>query len=288
MFKDKAKIGKGFKLAKEITKKNAKSFYFASLFLDKLRKKSAYSIYAICRISDDSVDNNYKNREKLLKTIEKQINSAYSKNTLNSPLLASFQETIQRFLTPKEYFTDLIAGMKMDLEKNSYKDFGELYKYCYRVAGVVGLIMLSLFGAGKKIARESAIKLGIAMQLTNILRDIKEDFQNGRIYLPESERKKFKLNKRCFEEEIIDTNFQDFMKFQIKRARNYYQQAEKGIKFVPSIRSRLTIYFMKNIYSAILDKIEENNYNIFVQRAHTSYFDKTLISLFTLFKFRYL
>jgi 15-cis-phytoene synthase len=288
MLNEKVKIEKGFQLAKEITKKNAKSFYFASLFLDKYRKKSAYSIYAICRISDDSVDNNYENRKKLLKIIEKQINFAYLKKPLNSPLLISFQKIIFQFAIPQKYFNELIEGMKMDLKKNNYKDFKELHNYCYKVAGVVGLIMLSLFKANKATTRESAIKLGIAMQLTNILRDIKEDYQKGRIYLPEIEQKRFNLDGCCFEKEINDNNFQDFMKFQIKRARNYYNQAEKGIRFIPSIRCRLTIYFMKNIYAAILDKIEKNNYNVFVKRAHTSYLEKILISLSTLFKLKYL
>lgn len=288
MFKKDTKINKGFKLAKKITKKNAKSFYFASILLDSQKKKSAYAIYAICRISDDSVDNNTKNRKKNLEQIKNNINTAYLLQPLNSSLLSAFRKTINFYNIPKKYFDHLNEGMQMDLEKNSYANYNQLYRYCYKVAGVVGLIMLYVFGFKDKNARKHAIKLGVAMQLTNILRDIKEDFERGRIYLPKDECKKFNISQNNLRKEIVDSNFVNFMKFQIHKTRKLYQESEKGIKLITGYRCRLTIYLMKNVYAAILDKIEENKYNIFKKRVYTSIVDKILIGLSTIFSFKYL
>jgi phytoene synthase len=207
---------------------------------------------------------------------------------LNSNLLSAFRKTVNSYNIPKKYFDQLNEGMQMDLEKNTYATYNQLYKYCYKVAGVVGLIMLYVFGYKDKNAKKYAISLGIAMQLTNILRDIKEDFRRGRIYLPEDECKRFNINQNNLEKEIIDNNFINFMKFQIDKARKLYQESEKGIKFITGYRCRLTICLMKNIYAAILDKIEQNQYNIFKKRAYTSILDKILISLSTVFRFKYL
>ncbi|MCF7871270.1 MAG: phytoene/squalene synthase family protein [Candidatus Omnitrophica bacterium] len=288
MLKKDTKVDKGFKLAKKITKKNAKSFYFASILLDSQKKKSAYTIYAICRISDDSVDNNEKNRKEKLEQIKNNINAAYLLQPLDSSLLSAFRKTINFYNIPKKYFDYLNQGMQMDLEKNSYANYDQLYKYCYKVAGVVGLIMLYVFGFKDKNAKKYAIKLGVAMQLTNILRDIKEDFMRGRIYLPKDECRKFNIRQDNLKKEIVDSNFVNFMQFQINKARKLYQDSEKGIKFITGYRCRLTIYLMKNIYAAILDKIEENEYDIFKKRASTSILDKILISLSTIFSLKYL
>ncbi|MCF7891785.1 MAG: phytoene/squalene synthase family protein [Candidatus Omnitrophica bacterium] len=288
MLKKGTKIDKGFELAKKITKKNAKSFYFASILLNSQKKKGAYAIYAICRISDDSVDNNEKNQKKKLEQIKNNINAAYLLQPLNSSLLSAFRATINFYNIPKKYFDYLNEGMEMDLEKNSYANYDQLYKYCYKVAGVVGLIMLYVLGFKNQNAKKYAIKLGTAMQLTNILRDIKEDFRRGRIYLPKDECKKFNISQDTLKKEIVDNNFVNFMKFQIGKARKLYQDSEKGIKLITGYRCRLTVYLMKNFYAAILDKIEENKYNIFKKRAYTSILDKILISLSTIFSFKYL
>ncbi|MCF7873348.1 MAG: phytoene/squalene synthase family protein [Candidatus Omnitrophica bacterium] len=287
MLKKNTKIDQGFKLAKKITKKNAKSFYFASILLNFQKKKSAYAIYAICRISDDSVDNSLGNRKKL-EQIKNNIDAAYLSQPPNSSLLSAFRKTINSYNIPKEYFDHLNEGMQMDLEKNTYTNYDQLYKYCYRVAGVVGLIMLYIFGFKNKSAKKYAIDLGVAMQLTNILRDIKEDFKRGRIYLPKDDLKKFNISQNNLKKEIVDDNFVNFMKFQINKARKLYQESEKGIKFITGCRCRLTIYLMKNIYAAILDKIEQNQYNIFKKRAYTTISDKILISLSTVLNFKYL
>lgn len=288
MANERLDIASGITSAKKITKTHAKSFYFASLSLTPTQKRGAYSIYAICRLSDDAVDKNYKNKEKILEKIRKNIDLAYSNQNTKLPLILAFRKTINDFKIPKKYFKQLHQGMKMDLEKNTYQNFKELYRYCYRVAGVVGLMMLFIFGFKERETKKYAIFLGVAMQLTNILRDIKQDHQQGRIYLPQDELKRFKITIGQLKEGRVDENFVNFMKYQIKRAKAYYQESEKGIKMITSWQGRLTVFLMRNIYSAILDKIEKNNYNIFSKRAHTNFGDKIFISLSTILKFRYL
>ncbi len=282
------KIKKGFQIAKKITKENAKSFYFSSFFLNKTKRKQAYSVYAVCRLSDDAVDNARQNRKKNLEKNKKDINLTYSNQNINSPLLLAFQKTVNDLKIPKIYFIELTQAMEMDLKKTNYKNFNELYIYCYKAAGVVGLIMLYLFGFKDKKAKKYAISLGVAMQLTNILRDIKEDYQRKRIYLPQDELKDFKVNPAQIKGEAVDPNFINLMKFQINRARSYYKEAELGINSIPDWRCRLTVFLMKNIYATILCEIEKNNYNIFKKRAHTSFFDKIFITLSTLLNLKYL
>ena len=257
--------------AREITRKYGKSFYFASHFLDNEKKTAAYAVYAICRISDESVDDrkNSRNLENLT-LIEQKISSAYQNAPLNDPLSAAFQQTINKYRIPKKYFDVLLEGMRMDLYKSRYDNFKELYDYCYKVAGVVGLIMLEIFGYTDPRAADHAVDLGIAMQLTNILRDIKEDFDRDRIYLPKDEMQRFEISQADISDSLNNDNFKAFIKFQIARSREYYKKAKQGIKMLADLNSRLVVLAMADIYSGILASIEKNNYNVFTKRACVS------------------
>ena len=278
----------GFRRARLITKENAKTFYFASRFLNKEKRKAAYSIYSICRISDDSVDiPNQSPASVNLETMRKKIDSAYSNNKLNDSVLSAFRETINKYEIPKEHFNDLLEGIYMDLSKNRYDTFDELYTYCYRVAGVVGLIMLKIFGSSGDKALQHAVDLGLAMQLTNILRDIKEDYQRGRIYIPRDEMKRFNITEKHIVEERIDKNFIALLKYQIQRARTYYVDSAKGIKMISDKKGRFVVCMMKDIYAAILDSIEKNKYDVFLQRAHVNTSGKISLLLKILLKGEY-
>ncbi|MDD5155519.1 MAG: phytoene/squalene synthase family protein [Candidatus Omnitrophica bacterium] len=273
----------GFRLAEAITKKYAKTFYFASRFLKKEKRNAAYAIYAICRLSDEAVDGakntSFAHR---LAEIQKNIDAAYGSAELNSPLLAAFRQTVAEYQIPREYFTELISGMHMDLEKNRYADFNQLYDYCYKVAGVVGLIMLQVFGCSCPAAKEYAVKLGIAMQLTNILRDIKEDFGRGRIYLPLDETERFGVTESDLSAHNVSDNFKALLKFQIQRAQDYYQGSKAGIKLLAGADSRFVASIMANIYSGILTEIEKNDYDVFSRRAQLNNARKCVIALKTL------
>jgi 15-cis-phytoene synthase len=259
----------GFKLAETITRYHGKSFFFASGPLPLNKKKATYAVYAFCRKSDDAVDKE-KDSLKKIDSIEENLNKVYSASPPTDPLSLCFKRTVDEFKIPKEYFSELLSGMRMDLSKKRYQTFSQLYEYCYKVAGVIGLIMLKIYGTSDEKSNACAVKLGIAMQLTNILRDIKEDYQMGRIYLPLDELKIFNVTENDFADENCNENFVKMMKFNIARAREYYQGSEQGVSLISDKRSRFVAKAMGAIYAAILEAIEKLNYNVFAQRAYVS------------------
>lgn len=287
--KTNSSIQDGFKEAKILTKKSAKTFYFASRFLPKDKQNAAYAIYAVCRITDDIVDNNeILSGSMSLSAIREKIEFVYNRIKLTDSILLAFRETVNKYKIPKKYFDELIEGMCMDLNKNRYENFNELYIYCKRVAGMIGLIMLKIFGSHNQEAEKYAVDLGIAMQCTNILRDIKEDFERGRIYLPEDEMKRFNVSENHIAEEEVDRDFISLLKFQIDRAREYYENSAKGLTMINSVMSRVVVCMMKDLYAGILHSIENIGYNVFSQRAHVNSAGKLVIALKVLMKKEYL
>lgn len=270
----------GYQEAKKITKKFAKTFYLASLFLPKDKKYASYAVYAICRLSDESVDGPYRPDQKNnLQKLEWEIASAYANQETNDPLLIAFRHTVENYKIPKEYFDELIKGMHMDLEIKRYPHFSSLYEYCYRVAGVVGLIMLEILGYKHGAAKDYAIKLGVAMQLTNILRDINEDFLRGRIYIPQDELLGFNVSEEQLAKRQNDDNFKNLLRFQIERCRKLYNESLAGIKLIDNFPSRLVVLAIQGIYSGILDSIIKNNYDVFTKRSFVSKLRKLKVIL---------
>ncbi len=283
------KMHPGFQEARNITKKFAKTFYLASLFLPKEKKYASYAVYAICRLSDEAVDDSASlGQNESLQELELKISRAYAEKQISDPLLASLSQTVNKYKIPKEYFDALTEGMRMDLEIKRYKDFNSLYEYCYRVAGVVGLIMLKIFGYKDSSAEAPAVKLGIAMQLTNILRDIKEDFGRGRIYLPQDEMARFNISEQQLSAGDVDEKFREFLRFQIKRCRQFYYDSSQGIKLIDNPLCRFVVLCMKEVYSGILEKIEKNNYDVFTVRAQVGKLRKAGIILKILLERKYL
>jgi len=272
-------LSEGFAESRAITKKHAKSFYFASQFLPKDKRYAAYAVYAICRISDHCVDDPTASSSPLnLEDIKNKIIAAYGDDPLEDKVLLAFRQTVKKYHIPREYFDELIEGMYMDLDKSRYENFKELYRYCYKVAGVVGLIMLTIFGHEHPKTKIYAIRLGIAMQLTNILRDIKEDFNLGRIYLPKDEMERYGITEEMISQGRISKRFRHFLKFQIRRAKDYYHNSQKGIRMIGNMESRLVVCMMRDIYSGILGSIEKNRYDVFSRRAYVRTFTKILIA----------
>jgi 15-cis-phytoene synthase len=258
----------GTRIAQQITKKYAKTFYFASLFLKKDKREASYAVYAACRLSDETVDGSKgANAQVQLNKLEQKLNSVYSPAALDDPVLSALRAVVGKYQISKEYFDALLAGMRMDLDKARYADFAELRDYCYKVAGVVGLVMLRIFG-WRTEAADFAVDMGIAMQLTNILRDIREDFRLGRIYLPADELRRFGVSESDIAEEKITDNFCALMRFEIERARQYYVRASAGIKLLADPNSRFVARAMSDIYSGILTEIERNGYDVYTCRAH--------------------
>lgn len=264
-------VGDGFTRAQAITKQYAKTFYFASRFLPREKQCAAYAIYALCRITDNTVDKDgHASNTQALRAIETSISRVYSAANLNDTLLVAFRETVERYRIPRNFFDELLEGMGMDLEKQRYRNFDELYRYCYRVAGVVGLIMLRVFGYQQPEAERHAVELGVAMQLTNIVRDIKEDYQRGRIYLPQDEMEQCMVSEDHIAAEKVDEAFKALLSMQISRARHYYDSATKGVSLIDNLRCRLVVIMMKELYAGILTAVEKNNYDVFSRRAQVS------------------
>ncbi len=258
-----------FKYSFEIIRSNAKSFFFASKFLPKDVRFATYAIYAYCRFVDDTADNprERSNSEVLseLDYIRDEIEIAYRSGESEHPALRAFVAVARRYGIPKKLPLDLIEGARMDLTKSRYENFDELYEFAYKVASVVGLMMTYALGFKRPETLDYAEKLGISMQLTNILRDVKEDKEMGRIYLPSDEMREFGVSEEQIIDERFDGEFKNFMIYQVERACSYYQAAEPGIDLLNK-KSRFSIRAASRIYGGILKKLEEVDYNPFKGR----------------------
>jgi phytoene synthase len=277
-------LREGFCMAEQITRKHAKTFYFASLFLPPEKRRASYALYAVCRLSDAAVDDVSRSTQEQLASMTQNIASAYGHNPLSDPMLAAFRRTTEKFNIPKSAFDNLLLGMAMDLDLSRYENFEDLLIYCYRVAGVVGLMMARIFDAISEDAQRHAIDAGIAMQLTNILRDIKEDLARDRVYLPQNELREFGVSEVQLREGGVDAHFKKLMAFQIARARQFYNRAAPGLGMIPDKRSRCVARIMNTLYAKILDKIELKNYDIFSGRAQVSLAEKMTTALPLLMK----
>lgn len=273
-------LEKAYKYCEKVTKLHAKSFYFAAKFLPAQKQKAVFPIYAFCRHVDDEIDEIGEGDEKQaiekVKKWELQLENIYQGKT-NSALSArhsafvfmAWNDLLKNYKIPQNLPLELIKGILMDTRIKRYETFEEVYVYCFRVASTVGLMSSEILGYSNKKALEYAEAMGIGMQITNILRDIKEDAAMGRIYLPQEDLKKFGVSESQIIENKFDENFARLMKFQVERARQYYQKGEKGIALLEK-DSRFTVLLASRIYGKILDEIEKQNYDVFTRRAHTT------------------
>ena len=195
---------------------------------------------------------------------------AYSDRPQAQPGLQAFRRTVRLRSIPRRLFDDLLDGMEMDLDVSRYADFASLDRYCYRVAGVVGLMMTHVFGHRSDRCFPDALALGTAMQLTNILRDVAEDFALGRVYLPRDELAQFGVTEAQLAEGRVDDQFRALIRFQIDRARRYYAQSEAGIPWLNGDSARLTVRVMGRAYAGILGAIERQDLDVFRGRARVS------------------
>lgn len=264
-----------------VTKQSNSNFYYSFFFLPSDKRKALYSIYALCRSLDDVVDkatNKVAASANLLKWTTEIINTY--KGNPSHPITIDLKQYIDKYSIPDKYFFELVRGVEMDLTKDRYKTFNELHKYCYRVASVVGLICADVFGYRNAVTLGYAVDLGVAMQLTNILRDIKSDAANGRIYLPHEDLKKFGYSEGELLSSSYNQKFIDMMRFECARARDYYKRAEETLP-KEDRKAMLAAEVMRAIYSNLLKKIEDANYNVFAYHARLSKPQKLSIALKT-------
>ncbi|MEI7708525.1 MAG: phytoene/squalene synthase family protein [Chlorobium sp.] len=276
-------LEEAYSYCRNISRHHAKTFYLASLFLPKKQQNPIFAIYALLRTVDDVVDmaeDKLKDGlitsdeiSMMLESWKSRLKACYAGNVDNDPIMMAWQDTLKSYAIPIELPLDLMDGVAMDIEFKPFETFEELYVYCYKVAAVVGLMTSEIFGYSDKQALEHAIELGIAMQLTNILRDIGEDVDRGRIYLPLEDLRRFNYSQEEFMQKRINNNFINLMKFQIERARGYYRSSEKGIPMLEK-QSRFGVSISSINYGNILSAIEKNNYDVFSKRAYRSFYQK--------------
>ena len=268
----------GYREGRAITRSEAKNFYYAVLTLPQARRSAIYVVYAFCRQCDDAVDNDESPLDKMnaLARLRDNLRQSYSGHPPD-PLFEALADVAVRYDIPEEYFEDVIRGVEADLTKTTYKDFEELRGYCYQVASAVGLICLQIFGYRDMKARDHAIDLGLAMQLTNIIRDVREDLEMGRIYLPEDEMARFGYSETDLRRYVINDAFVALMRFQAERARRYF---DNGFQLLPylSPRSRSCPAVLGQIYSKVLQRIEASGYDVFQGRISLSMAEKLRIT----------
>lgn len=257
------------------TAAGSKSFYFATRFFPPELARSAHAVYWFCRTTDDLVDEAPSTAEgrRDLDQWERSVRRMYESGEADQPVLEAFRDAVTRHAIPAEYPLDLIAGVRMDLERVRYRTFDELRVFCYRVASTVGLMMSSVIGFRDAGLIEPglghAIDLGIAMQLTNILRDVGEDLAMDRVYLPAEDLAAFRYSEDDLRANRMNSAFRDLMDFEIARARTYYSRAEPGIKMLDP-RGSFSVRVAADVYRQILGVIEQNNYDVFTRRAVVS------------------
>jgi phytoene synthase len=242
------------------------NFLLPILFLPPPKREAIETIYAFCRYSDDIVDEEADVKEKyrrlLVWTNELQL---ALQGVSRFAILNRLVSVIQKFHIPTHHFLDLLKGMEMDLVKNRYETFGELEQYCYRAASTVGLICAEVFGYHHERTKQYAVNLGIALQLTNILRDIRTDAKKGRIYLPQEDLRRFGYSEEELMNSVYNDQFRALMKFECERAHKYYRTAksclaEEDKPLFTAARA------MGNIYYLLLLRIERANYDVFSKR----------------------
>lgn len=287
-YEENFELENAYKYCESVTKLHAKSFYFAAKFLPKHKRRAVYPIYAFCRHVDDEIDEiGDRNKSEAIKAVEKwhvKLKEIYDGKSNNeqrttdegqTEVFTAWKDLLKTYKIPQNLPMELVQGVLMDTRIKRYETFAELYVYCYRVASTVGLMSSEILGYSDKIALKYAEEMGIGMQLTNILRDVKEDAAMGRIYLPQEDLRAFNISEEQILANEFDSQFAAMMKFQVERARSFYEKGEKGIAFLEK-DSRFTVLLASRIYAKILDEIKKQNYNVFTRRAHTSKVQKFL------------
>lgn len=273
-------LDRAFQLCSEITRDHSKSFYFSTSFLPKAKRKAIRAFYAFCRTTDDMVDVLARGEAEGKRYLDdwrhaSRLRSVDQKN----PVLAAWTLVRDAYQVPQGYAEELIDGCEMDLTVRRYENWQDLQQYCYCVASTVGLISMHIIGVNNddpllfEQSKQPAIELGIALQLTNILRDVGEDLGRDRVYLPLEDMVQFGYTENDLRNHIIDDRFRALMRFQIDRAHALY---EKGLPAIGNLKSdgRLAVGAAILLYRGILNKIIENDFDVFTRRAQLSFAEK--------------
>jgi phytoene synthase len=281
-------LAASYKFAADAVKRSGSNFSRAFLVLSKEQRLAFYAVYAFMRFCDDisDSDESVESKREGLRNLRAMLDDAcgaaeVSRDDMDAIIWPSFRDTLKKYSIPAQYFHWVIDGAEMDLDTGRYETFEDLYKYCFRVASAVGLVCLRIFGfrdENKKQAEKLAEQCGVAFQLTNILRDVREDAERGRIYLPLEDLRRFNYTEDDLIKGVADENFRALMRFEADRARSYYGEARKLLPLVTP-ESRSSLWVMIEVYSRLLDRIIENGFDVFRKRVRLGRNEKIAIIL---------
>jgi phytoene synthase len=266
---DAATLDADYERCAEITRRSRSSFYYAFILLPPERRRALNAVYAFCRFIDDIADDESIREPAILLTRwREELDRVYA-GVPTRALSRALADSARRFAIPRVHFEEIIAGVEMDLTRTRYQTFEELRPYCYRVASALGLICIEIFGYRNPSAKTYAENLGLALQLTNILRDVREDAARGRIYLPLEDLARFNVSEDEILGGVYSSNFVSLMDFEAKRARELYAAAQMALA-AEDRSTLLTAEAMRLIYGALLERITKSNYRVLDRRHRLS------------------
>ncbi len=262
-----------------VAKQSRTNFLVSFALLPEPKRDAINTVYAFCRCTDDIVDSgdDHQIKHQRLAFWAEEVERGF-RNQSSYPLLNKLNAIAKRFNIPTDHFFDLIHGMRMDLEKNRYETFDELYEYCFKVASSVGLMCSEIFGYKNEHTKEYAINLGIALQLTNIVRDVRSDAKRNRIYIPMEDFKRFGYDEGQLLAHVYNESFVEMMRFETVRARTYYTTARNQLAH-EDYKAFFAARIMDRIYFRLLKKIEERNYDVFSSKVRVSSMTKLRLAL---------
>ena len=271
---------------RKVARRRARNFYYSFVLLEKRQRDAMCALYAFNRQCDDLGDEpdrfEHASAKAALDDWRRQLEAALRGDCPDHAVWPAFHDAVKRYSIPHQYFHDTIDGVTSDLERRRIDTFEELYRYCYQVASAVGLSVLHVFGFQSREALPLAEKCGIAFQLTNILRDVREDARMGRVYLPAEDLARFRVDPEQLRDGALSGQFVELMRFEASRARRYYRETAPLVGLVHR-RSRGSLWALIRIYSRLLERIEEADFDVLHKRITVPWREKCAIMLRGLF-----
>jgi phytoene synthase len=274
-------IRESYRYCQEIAKKRAKNFYYSFLLLEEPKRNAMCAVYAFMRRCDDLSDEPDVARDKVEQSIASwrlELDRALSGQLAADPLWPAFCDTVQRYAIPHRFFHEMIDGVMSDVNPQQMATYEDLYEYCYKVASVVGMTIIHIFGFTSMRALLLAEKCGIAFQLTNILRDVREDAEMGRVYLPSEDLRRFGVTAEQLKNGVENDRFRQLMKFEASRAHACYDESAELLKLIDR-RSRRSLWALRAIYQLLLRKIERARFAVLSRRINVSKTTKVALLL---------
>jgi len=274
-------IAESYAFCEQVARTQAKNFYYSFLLLSRPQRQAMCAIYAFMRYCDDLSDaEGISDRAGAIARWQADLEAALAGNAPEKApehaLWPAFADAVARYRIPHEYFRAMIRGVSSDLEPRHIQTFQELYDYCYHVASVVGLTIIHIFGFNDPRALELAERCGVAFQLTNILRDVREDAEHGRVYLPAEDLEKFGVKATELSGAALSPALRSLLEFEAERARTYYQESQPLMDMVDS-GSRASLKALIGIYSRLLERISSSGYEVLRERVRVPAWEKLWI-----------